>query len=177
MIDDPPAAQRAEEPLDLTDRDGIAHAHIHPAPFLERAAAVDADQAALGVEQRAARIARIDGSVGLDAVGVFQEGPGRRLVAVDPGNDAIGHRRLQIGSQQEGVAHDKDPVAQSHGVGVAHFGRGKFRASDELDQGHVAGGVETDDHGVVELAVGHAALHRQAAGGDNVEVRQGVAIG
>ena len=43
--------------------------------------------------------------------------------------------------------------------------------------GHVAGGIDADDHGVVDLAVGHAALHGLAAGLHDVEVAQGVAVG
>ena len=47
VIDDPAAVQSAEKVLDLVDRDGVADADVHPAAFLERAAAVDADQPAL----------------------------------------------------------------------------------------------------------------------------------
>ena len=89
VIDDPAAMQHAEEILDLVDRDGVADADAHAAAFLERAAAVDADQASLGVEQRAARVARVDRGVGLQAVGVFQQRAGGELVAMHAGNDAI----------------------------------------------------------------------------------------
>ena len=139
MVDDPAAVQDAEEVLDLVDRDGVADADVHPAAFLERAAAVDADQPALGVEQRAARVARIDRGVGLEAVGVFQQRAGRKLVAMHAGDDPVGDGRLQVGGQQEGIAHGEDPIARADLVAVAQFGAGEIVASEELDQGHVAG--------------------------------------
>ena len=177
VIDDPAAVERAEEVLDLVDRDGVARADVHPAALLERAAAVDADQAALGVEQRAAGVAGVDRGVGLDAVGVFQQRAGRKLVAMHAGDDAVGDRGLQIGGQQERVAHGEDPIARADLVAVAQFGAGEIVAAEELDQGHVAGRIDADQHGVVDAAVGHAALHRLAAGHDDVEIGQGVAVG
>ena len=44
-------------------------------------------------------------------------------------------------------------------VAVGQFGGGKIVAAEQLDQGHVAGRIDADDHGVVQLAVGHAAFH------------------
>ena len=125
VVDDPAAVERAEEVLDLVDRDGVADADVHPAALLERAAAVDADQPALGVEQRAAGVARVDRGVGLQAVGVFQQRAGRVLVAVDAGDDPVGHGGLEVGGQQEGVAHGEDPVADADLVAVAQLGVGK----------------------------------------------------
>ena len=130
-----------------------------------------------GVEQRPARIAGIDRGVGLQAVGVFQQRAGGELVAMHAGNDAVGDGGLQVGGQQERIAHGEDPVAGADLVAVAHFGAGEIVAAEELDQGHVAGGIEPDQHGVVDLAVGHAALHGRAAGLDDVEIGQGVAVG
>ena len=177
MIDDPPAAQDAEEILDLVDGNGIAHVDAHAAPLVERAAAVDAHDLPLAVEQRAAGVARIDRGVGLQAVGIFQERAVGELVAMDAGDDAAGDRGLEVGGQQERVAHGEDPVAGAQAVAVAQFGMGKVVAAQQLDQGHVAGRIEPDDHGVVDPAVGHAALHGIAAGVRDVEVAQGVAVG
>ena len=42
---------------------------------------------------------------------------------------------------------------------------------------HVAGRIEADQDGVVRLSVGHAALHRLAAGQSDVKIGQGVAVG
>ena len=177
VIDDPAALQAAEEILDLVDRDGVADADVHAAALFEAAAAVDADQFAVGVEQRAAGVAGVDRGVGLDAVGVFQQRAGRLLVAVRAGDDAVGHGRLKIGGQQERIADGEAPVADLHLVAVGHLGGGKVVAAQQLDQGHVAGRIDADDHRVVQPAVGHAALHVAAGGLDDVEVRQRVAVG
>ncbi len=48
MVDDPAAFQQAEEALDLVDRDRVADADVDAAALFERAAAVDADQLAVG---------------------------------------------------------------------------------------------------------------------------------
>ena len=177
VVHHPAAMEDAEEVLDLVDRDGVGDADVHPAALLERAAAVDAHQASLGVEQRAARVARVDRGVGLDAVGVFQQRAGRGLVAVHAGDDPVGDGGLEVGGQQEGVAHGEDPVAHAEPVAVGQLGGGEIVAAEEFDQGHVAGGVQSDQHGVVDLAVGHAALHVVAAGERDVEVGQGIAVG
>ena len=125
MIDDPPAPQDAEEILDLVDGNGIAHVDAHAAPLVERAAAVDAHDLPLAIEQRAAGVAGIDRGVGLQAVGVFQDRAVGELVAMYAGDDAAGDRGLEVGGQQEGVAHGEDPVAGPQAVAVAQFGVGK----------------------------------------------------
>ena len=99
------------------------------------------------------------------------------LVAMHAGDDPVGDGGLEVGGQQEGVAHGEDPIAHAEPVAVAQLGGGEIVAAEELDQGHVAGGIEADQHGVVDLAVGHAALHRLAAGQSDVEIGQGVAVG
>src|SRR5207302_10796821 len=89
MIDDAARLQAAEEILDLIDRNRIAHADVDAAALLEAATAIDADQIARRVKQRAARVAGVDRGVGLEAVGIFQQRPRARLVAVYAGNDAV----------------------------------------------------------------------------------------
>ena len=131
----------------------------------------------MGVEQRPARIAGVDRGVGLDAIGVFQQRAGGELVAMHAGDDSVGDGRLQVGGQQERIAHGEDPVAGADRVAVAQFGAGEIVAAEELDQGDVAGRVDADQHGVIDSAVGHAALHRLAAGQDDVEIGQGIAVG
>ena len=96
---------------------------------------------------------------------------------MDAGDDAAGDGGLEVGGQEERVAHGEDPIAGAQPVAVAEFGMGKVVAAQQLDQGHVAGRIEPHDHGVVDLAVGHAALHGVAAGLHDVEVAQGVTVG
>ena len=104
-------------------------------------------------------IARIDRCVGLQAVGVFQKRAGGKLIAMHSGNDAVGHGGLQIGGEQKRIAHGQDAVARPDLIAVGHFGEGEIVAAEEFYQGHVAGGIEADEHGVVHSAVGHAAFH------------------
>ena len=92
MIDESAALQQADEALDLIDRDCVADADVDAAAFFERAAAVDADELAIGIEHRAAGVAGIDRGVGLQAIGVFEQRAGGKLVAVHAGEDAVGDR-------------------------------------------------------------------------------------
>ena len=176
MIDDSAALQVAEEVLHLVDRDRIARPHVDAAPLFERTPADNADQPACGVKQRPARVARINRGVGLDAVGVLQERARGELVAVDPGDHAVGHGRLKIGGQQEGISHHVGPVADRHRVAVAHRRGREIVAAKELDERHVAHRVHPDNHRVVNPAVGKAAEHRLPARPGDVEIRQRVAV-
>ena len=84
---------------------------------------------------------------------------------------------VKVVGQQERIAGGERPVADAHRVAVADLGDGKVVAAQQLDERHVADGVDADEHGVVELAVGQAALHRGAAGGGDVEVGEREAVG
>src|SRR5262245_17819419 len=110
VIDDPAALQAAEEVFDLVDRNGVADADIDAAALFEAAAAIDADQVAVGIEERTAGIAGIDGGVSLNAVGVFEQRAGRRLIAMRAGDDAKGDRRLQIRGQETRIADGEAPI-------------------------------------------------------------------
>ena len=171
--------QMPQKVLDLVDGDGVADAGVDAAAFLERAAAVDADQFAVHVEKRAAAVARVDRRINLNAVGVFEERAGRVLIAVDAAYHAISHGRREVGGQQERIAQGQRPVAGSHRVAVAHFGEGEllaFLVGKQLDEGHVTDLVKSDQNGMIENAVGQAALHDRPGAADDVEVRQGVAV-
>ena len=93
------------------------------------------------------------------------------------GDDAVGDRGLKVDGQEEGIAHGEDPIAGAEQVAVAQFDVGEIVAAEELDQGHVAGRIEAHEDGVVDAAVGQAALHRVAAGLGDVEIGQGIAVG
>ena len=142
-----------QEVLDLIDRDGVADAGVDPAALLERAAAVDADQFALHVEQRAAGVAGVDRRVDLDAVGVFQQRAGRILIAMHAADQAERHGGREVGGQQERIAHRQRPIAGLHLVAVAQLGVGELVArllGQQLDEGHVADLVEADQDGIVK---------------------------
>ena len=80
-------------------------------------------------------------------------------------------------ASRNGIAHGERPVADLQGVAVAQPGDRKIFASEELDEGHVAGGVDADDHRVVEHAVRQAALHEIAGAAGHVKVGERVAVG
>ena len=61
----------AHEILDLIDRDRVTDSRVNAAAFLERDAAVDADQFAFHIEERPAAVAGVDGGIGLDEFGHF----------------------------------------------------------------------------------------------------------
>src|SRR5699024_810055 len=77
--------QVVDDRLRLVDRDGKADAFIVGRRDL---LGVDADNLAIGVDQRAAGVAGVDGSVGLDAV---------YRVAVGGGNRAVNRRNITYG--------------------------------------------------------------------------------
>ncbi len=57
MIHDASALQAAEEVFDLVDRNGVADADVDAPIAFQTTATVDADEFAVGVEERAARVA------------------------------------------------------------------------------------------------------------------------
>jgi hypothetical protein len=168
--------QAAEEVLDLVDGDGVADADIDAHPLLEGNPAVDPDDFPLGVEEGAAGIAGIDRSVGLNAVGVLNQGSRRILIAMHSRNHAEGHCRLEVGGQQERIADGEAPVAGADEVAVGQRSGWEVSPAEELDQRHIAHRINADDDGVVKPVVGHAALHVAAGRLDDVEIRQGVSF-
>src|SRR5262249_5083881 len=97
--------QVAHEVLDLVDRNGVADTGVDAPVLVERAAAVDADQFALHVEERPPGIAGVDRRVDLDAVRVFQQGAGRVLITVHAADEAERNRRTEVSGQEERIAH------------------------------------------------------------------------
>ena len=102
-----------------------------------------------------------------------------RLIAVHAADQAEGTVGVKSVASRERVAHGERPVAGPHLVAVAHGGEGElfaFLLGQELDQRHVADLVDADQDGVVQHAVGEAALHERPGRLHDVEVGQGVAV-
>ena len=117
------------------DRDGEADAVA-----VRGDGGVDADDIAAGVEQRPARVARVDRRVGLDEVG-------QRLVVVGRDRAALGRHdaagdRVRIGAQR--AADRDDQLADLERVGLADRGRRQARGVD-LDDREVGQGVDAVD--------------------------------
>ena len=152
------------------DRRGDREAQVVGAPH---AAGVDADNAAADVDERPARVARVDGGVGLDP-----EVVGRQVeVALDRGDDAAGDRALEA----VGCPHGHDELADLEGVGVPELrdrqgSLGLALGQVQLDHGEVGLGVEADDLGADLLLVGEDAADLGGLLGD-VVVGDHVALG
>ena len=130
---------------DLTrevDRDREADALI--AAGLAVDLAVDADQLAARVDERAAGVARIDGGVGLDEVVVAGE---LRIVPVGRRDDAKRHRL----AERERVADREHPFGDAQLARVAPRQR-REPASVDLDDGQIGVRIGADD-GALQLAI------------------------
>ena len=77
-----PSTQMTHEVFNLIDGDGITHTRIDARSFIERTPAIDANQLCIHVEKRAPRITGVDGSIDLNAIGVFEHPFFRILVAM-----------------------------------------------------------------------------------------------
>ena len=166
----------------IVHRDGEPDARV--VAGIGRDQRVDADELAVLVDERAAGIAGVNGSVGLDHVGVDRRGArllptvlirvGRvvhDLRAVRSRHDARRHRLLKA----ERAADRHDPLAHRQIVGVAQFHGSQPRSVLRLDDRDVGAGVGADDVCIVFLALdgdlqGVGAL-------DYVVVRHDIAIG
>ena len=146
----PSSFEPRDDRLDGVDRHGEADAGV-AAAAVGGDLRVDADDAALGVEQRAAGVAGVDRGVGLDHAG-DREAVGRLDVAVERGDDAAGDGALEA----ERAADGDRRLA---GVEVAGVGeRERLDAALDLalvdvEQREVGGGIGADDLGVDRLAV------------------------
>ncbi len=76
-------------------------------------------QVAVHIHQRAARVAGVDGGVGLDEV---LKGVDAQLAAAQRADDAAGHRLAHA----KGVANGQHLVAHGQGVGVAQRDHGQL---------------------------------------------------
>ena len=103
----------------LVRRNRIAQANIDSPTILETSTPVDANDFALKIEQRPARVARVDRAVDLNAIAIHQLVlPCSFLVAFYSTDDAQCHRWFLVFGQDERIAHRQSPVADANGVGV-----------------------------------------------------------
>src|SRR5262245_16870857 len=133
MVDDATALEQADEALDLVDRNCVADANVHAPALFERAAAVNADQFAIGIEEWAAGVTRVNGSVRLKAVGIFEQSARWELIAVDAGEDAVGDGRFEVFGEQKRIADNVHPLADAAGIAVSDFGDWEIVFADEFD--------------------------------------------
>ena len=113
---------------------------------------VDADNLAVDVQQRTARIAGIDGGVGLDEILIRFDA---HVGASGSRDDADRHGPVQA----EGVADGDSPLADFQLVRIAQD-RGRQVGSVDLDHGDVGLLIPPDDLRVIDLVVGELDLDR-----------------
>src|SRR5690606_37821824 len=101
---------------------------------------VDADEIAIGVDQRTAGIAEIDGSVGLDEVGKGHE---PQAAAADGADDSL---RYGL-TQSERVADGQHNIACPQLIGTTHRHHGKIRQVDP-QHGKIRVRIRADDGGL-----------------------------
>ena len=153
--------------------DGNGEAVPGVEPGLARDRRVDADHLSTHVHERPARVAGVDGRVGLDEVlnGVarlLQAAQQPSLGAHDPGRDREGEVLT------ERIADREHPLPDADGVGVPELRRGQAVGVD-LDDGDVGAGVGPHDPRR-ELPLVEE-LHRDAIGArHHVVVGQDVAV-
>src|SRR6202167_3404984 len=139
---------------------------------------VDADHLAGGVDQRPARVPRLDRSVVVDQAGQLL-GRARALVRgsdrfVERGYLAGGDRRRAALALR--VAERDHLLADRGGVGVAELHGLKAGGALQLQHGDVLGLVVADDLGLVGLAVADIGHLDRGCALDHVVVRQDLAV-
>ena len=102
---------------------------------------VDADYFASHVHERAARIAGVDGGIGLNEALKLMADVGAVFRADDSRGDG--------GVQAEGTTDGEDPVANLNAVGIAKLGDGKIVVGFNFNDGQVGVFIEADDTGAV----------------------------
>ena len=130
---------------------------------------VDADELALGVDERAARISLVDGGIRLDEVLIAVEA---EPVAPKSRDDARGDRLADV----EGVPDGKHGLADLELRGVAETDEGQAALAGNLDEGKVGFGVAAHQHGFSLSAVGQADIESLDRS-DDVVVREHEAVG
>jgi hypothetical protein len=96
---------------------------------------VDADHSSLQVDQRAARIARVDGRVGLDEILIAFDAGAAPERADDPGGNRL--------TQSKGIADGEYKIADLQALGIADRDRGQA-ASGDLQHCNVGIGIAAD---------------------------------
>ncbi len=171
--DQPLLAEVRQERLDLVDRDRVRHAGVVAGAEPHRDPPVDPEQPPLEVEQRAARVARVDRGVALERVAVAA------LEAVHRADHPHRHVRRAVLREAERVAERDHGLPGPRGVRVAELDVGERPRPLELEQRDVPARVGPDHDRALEHAAGAghdpALAHGAAAG--HVVVGEHVAVG
>ena len=80
------------------------------------------------------------------------------------------HSGLKIGGEQKGISHGIGPVTGCDLIAVTEWCEGEIIPSEQLDQCHVSGRIDPDDHRIVEDSVVQSTLHEISTGTGHVEI-------
>ena len=127
---------------------------------------VNADDFTLEVDQGSSRVARIDGSIGLEKIALLV-GNG----AFFGGDDALGHRL----AQSEGIAYGEDDLSDFDLRGIAELERCEGSGSFNFQYGEIEHAVLANEHGGVGFAIVQGHLNLGLAG-DHVLIGDDVAF-
>ena len=160
--------------LGVVNGNGKAHARAGARVALDER--VDAHQLAVVVNERAAGVARVDGGIGLDHVGIDGVTVGRAhgRGAIQRRHNARGDRLLVA----EGRTDRHDPLAHVELGGVTDLDRRELGGVGvlELDDGQVARSIVAHELGLIGGAVVHG-HHVLVIAIDHVVVGEDVALG
>ena len=160
--------------LGIVDRNGKAHARAGARVALDER--VDTHKLAVIVNERAAGVARVDGGIGLDHVGIDGVTVGRAhgRGAIERRDDTRGDRLLVAKRRTDG----HDPLAHVELGGITDLNRRELGGVGvlELDNGQVARGVVAHELGLICGAVIHG-HHVLVIAIDHVVVGEDVALG
>ena len=160
--------------LGVVDRNGKTHARAGARVALDER--VDTHQLAIVVDERAAGVARVDGGIGLDHVGIDGVTAGRAhgRGAVERRHNARGDRLLVA----ERRADRHNPLAHVELGGVADLDRRELGGVGvlELNDGEVARSIVAHELGLIGGAVVHG-HHVLVVTIDHVVVGEDVALG
>ena len=160
--------------LGIVDRNGKAHARTGARVALDER--VDTHELAVVVNERTAGVARVDGGIGLDHVGIDGVTAGRAhgRGAIQRRHDTRGDRLLVA----ERRADCHDPLAHVELGGVADLDWRELGSVGvlELDDGQVARGVVAHELGLVRGSVVHG-NHVLVIAIDHMVVGEDVALG
>ena len=119
MVHNAAGTQLPEKIHGLFDRNGVSNADIHAATLLKRTSTVDSNQLTTNIEKRPTRVTRVDGSIGLNAIAIFENRTTWVLVSTNTTNQTIRDGGLEIGGQHKWVSCSKAPLSNSDLVAIA----------------------------------------------------------
>ena len=169
MLGDLCCGQVGQEVFDLLNRDREANPNVDTATLCKSRTAVDADDFASHVHQRATGVARIDRTIDLDAVPIHHAAA---LVAFNAADDPHRDGGLVVFRKHKRVPHRHCVITDSHRIRITEpCNRPNFFA-EQLNHRDVASRVGADELPVVELSIAQSSLAFRSGGSHDMVIGQ-----